>query len=281
MTGSVQQQREVLGQRLREIRRRAGVTGRELSRREGWHESKVSKIEYGKLRASDADIRAYCRHCDANDQLEDLLATNHNIDSAYVEWRRLLGAGLKHGQQRRQKLEAEATHIRNYQPTIVTGLLQTPEYAEGILREVHRFYQLPDDIAEAVAKRMERQQVLYRPEKRFHFIIGEQALHSTVGNDEVMIGQLDRLLSAGRLPRVTFGIVPLTAEVRVLFSNFVIYDNRMVAQEGGTARITVTQPREIALYGRAFDVLAEQAVYGEVARGLIRAALERRSGSGS
>lgn len=91
-----------------------------------------------------------------------------------------------------------------------------------------------------------------------------------------MVGQLDRLLSAGSLPRVTFGIIPVTAEARVLFNNFVMYDNRLVTEEGSTAKLTVTQPREIALYGRAFDTLAGQSVTGEQARELIRRALQSR-----
>ncbi|WP_454194149.1 helix-turn-helix domain-containing protein [Nocardia sp. Marseille-Q1738] len=277
MSSSVQEAREALGKRLREIRRRAGITGRELSRREGWHESKVSKIEYGKLRASDADVRAYCKHSGAEDQLEDLLAAVHNIDSAYVEWRRHLGTGIKSGQQKTLRLEAESRLIRNYQPHIVTGLLQTPEYAEAMIRWVAQFYQLPDDVEQAVAARMERQQVLYRRDHRFHFLIGEQALYTTVGDDQVMVGQLDRLLSAGSLPRVTFGIIPMTAEARVLFNNFVMYDNRLVTEEGSTAKLTITQPREIAQYGRAFDILARQSATGEAARALIRKALETRS----
>jgi hypothetical protein len=261
---------------LRELRRRAEITGRELSRREGWHESKVSKIEYGKLRASDADVRAYCKHCAAEDQLADLLAAIHNIDSAYVEWRRHLSPGIRSGQQRTQRLEAESTLIRNYQPYIVTGLLQTPEYAEAMIRWVTEFYQLPDDVEQAVAARMARQQVLYRRDHRFHFLIGEQALYTTVGDNQVMVGQLDRLLSAGSLPRVVFGIIPMTAEARVLFNNFVMYDNRLVTEEGSTAKLTITQPREIAQYGRAFDMLARQAASGNAARALIRRALESR-----
>jgi transcriptional regulator with XRE-family HTH domain len=276
VSSSVQEAREALGKRLREIRRRAGITGQELSHREGWHESKVSKIEYGKLRASDADVRAYCKHAGAEDQLEDLLAVVHNIDSAYVEWRRHLGTGIKSGQQKTQKLEADSRLIRNYQPYIVTGLLQTPEYAEAMIGWVSEFYQIPDDVEQAVSARMERQQVLYRRDHRFHFLIGEQALYTTVGDDSVMVGQLDRLLSAGSLPRVTFGIIPLTAEARVLFNNFVMYDNRLVTEEGSTAKLTITQPREIAQYGRAFDTLAGQSVTGEKARGLIRRALEAR-----
>ncbi|PPJ03328.1 DNA-binding protein [Nocardia nova] len=278
MTSSVQEARQALGTRLREIRRRAGLSARELARLEGYHESRISKIEYGKLRPSDDDIRAYCNHAGANDQLEDLLATLHNIDSAYVEWRRHLSSGVKSAQKKTSKLETQAKHLRNYQPYIVTGLLQTPEYAEAMIRWVSEFYQLPDDVEQAVAARMERQQVLYRRDHRFHFIIGEQALYTTVGDDNVMIGQLDRLLSAGSLPRVTFGIVPLTAEARVLFNNFVMYDNRLVTEEGSTAKLTVTQPREIALYSRAFETLAGQSVTGEAARDLIRKALDLRTG---
>ncbi|RDI64921.1 hypothetical protein DFR76_107299 [Nocardia pseudobrasiliensis] len=93
-----------------------------------------------------------------------------------------------------------------------------------------------------------------------------------------MIGQLDRLLSAGSLPRVAFGVIPATAAARVLFNNFVMYDNRLVTEEGSTAKLTITQPREIALYGRAFDTLAGQSVTGDSARRLIRKALAIRTG---
>ncbi len=273
----MQEAREALGKRLREVRRRAGVTGRELSRREGWHESKVSKIEYGKIKPSDDDIRAYCAHSNAEDQLADLLATVHNIDAAYIEWRQALGAGIKRIQQQTLKLESEAGHIRNWQPQVITGLLQTADYAEAILKYAIDFYDITDDLDQAVSKRMERQQILYRRNHKFHFLIGEQSLYTTIGSDEVMRGQLDRLHSIIGMPRVTLGIVPREAVGLVVVENFVMFDNRMVKIEGHTAGITITQPREIALYGRAFDVLAKQAATGEAARELIRKALEIRS----
>ncbi|MEV6558964.1 helix-turn-helix transcriptional regulator [Nocardia sp. NPDC051756] len=279
MTSSVQEAREALGKRLRQIRRSAGLTGVELARRAGWHESKVSKIEYGRIKPSDVDIRAYCAHADTNDQIADLLATLHNIDSAYLEWKQVLGTGVKRRQQQTLKLEAEATVIRNYQPYIVTGLLQTAEYARAILANVIEFYGIPDDLDEGVSKRMERQQVLYRRNKRFHFLIGEQSLYTTVGDNGVMAGQLDRLMSVIGLPRVTLGIIPLAAEAKVLMNNFVMFDNRLVKEEGSTAGLSITQPREIALYGRAFDILARQSVTGSSARALIGTALDRRRGT--
>ncbi|WP_067825475.1 helix-turn-helix domain-containing protein [Nocardia inohanensis] len=275
MVDSVQEASEALGKRLREIRRDAGVTGRELAAREGWHESKVSRIEHGKARPSTADLRAYCAHCDAGDQLPDLLASLHNIDSAWLEWRRLLGTGVKRGQQLALKLEAETTIIRNYEPQIIPGLLQTAEYAEAKLKRVIEFYRLPDDLDAGVSKRLERQQILYRRVHQFHFLISETSLYTTVGDHHVMCGQLDRLQAIIGMPRVTLGIVPLMAEAHVVVEGFMMFDNRMVKVEAHTAELTVTQPREIALYGRAFDILAGQSVTGDAARALIRTALLR------
>ncbi len=188
----------------------------------------------------------------------------------------MLGGGIKRAQQLVMKNEAAAQFIRNYEPQVIPGLLQTAEYAEAKLRSVIQFYNLPNGLDSGVSKRMERQQVLYKRGRRFHFLIGEKSLYGTVGGDNVMIGQLDRLLSIIGMPRVALGIVPLTAETVVSVENFMMFDNRMVKIEGHTAELTVTQPREVALYGRAFDVLAGQSVTGEKARALIRTALEIR-----
>ncbi|WP_433601260.1 helix-turn-helix domain-containing protein [Nocardia sp. CA-135953] len=276
MTG-VDDAREALGARLRELRRRSGITGRRLASLSGWHPSKVSKIEYGRIKPSDSDIRAYCEHANAADQLEDLLATLHNIDTAYLEWRRILATGVKRRQQKSVKLEAEANSLRVYTTQVVPGLLQTAEYAEAILRRHVEFYRVPDDVEEGVSKRMDRQRILYQREHRFHFLISEQSLFTTVGNDDVMRGQLDRLASIIGIPRITIGIIPAIAEALIVSNSFVMFDNRMVMVESTAAELTITQPREVAIYGRAFDVLAGQSVTGEAARELIRKALERRA----
>jgi transcriptional regulator with XRE-family HTH domain len=173
--------REALGARLRELRRRAGLTNRRLAQLCGWHESKVSKIEFARIRPSDDDIRAYCRHCGAEDQLPDLLATSNTIEVAYLEWRKILGTGLGRRQQKSLKLEAGAAHIRDFQPQIVPGLLQTAEYAAAKLRRGIEFHRVPDDVENAVSKRMERQRILYQRDHLFHFLIAEQALYTTVG----------------------------------------------------------------------------------------------------
>ncbi|MEU1520853.1 helix-turn-helix transcriptional regulator [Nocardia rhamnosiphila] len=278
MTSSVQQQREALGGRLRELRLQAGLSGSELARQAGWHQTRVPKIEYGKTKPTEADIRLWCTLTDSRDQAADLIATARNIEAAYVEWRRVLQAGTRRRQHVSVKLTEQSKLLRIFQPSLIPGILQTAEYAQAMLRRSIDFHRISDDLDKGVAKRLERQQLLYKGERRFWILIGEQALYTTVGNGLVMAGQLDRLLAVIGLSRVTFGIVPATAELPMQTTNFVMFDDRMVMVETMTAELTISQPREIAQYHRAFNTLAGKAVTEDATRGVIWTALERRRG---
>ncbi len=141
------------------------------------------------------------------------------------------------------------------------------------MRRVIDFYQIPDDLEAGVSARMERQQVLYKGGHRFHFILAEQALWTMVGDATTMVGQLDRLLTVLSLARVSLGVVPARAQYRVPTNQFVIFDDRVVHVEAVSAELAITQPREIAIYAKAFRELSELAVYGQNAKGLIEAAL--------
>lgn len=276
MTGSIDRQREALGARLRELRLTAGLSGAELARRNGWHQTKISKIEYGRIKPSREDIRMWCAQCSALDQVPDLVASLENLTTAYLEWRKVLGTGTKRRQHALVNLSETAEIIRVYNPHFVPGFLQTAGYAAEVLRNVSRFYQTPDDVEAGVAKRLERQQLLYRGNRRFHFLVGEQALYTTVGGAAVMNGQLDRLIAVTGLPRVTIGVVPTKAELPFAPTNFSMFDTKVVLVEAITAELTITQPREVKIYHQAFDTLARQSVTGEEARDLIRKALDTR-----
>ncbi|MFE3189478.1 helix-turn-helix domain-containing protein [Nocardia sp. NPDC059240] len=278
MTSSVHEAREALGARLRELRRDAGISGRELASLAGWHESAVSKIETGDRSPTEAQLRAYCVHTGNEAQLPDLIATLRNVQAAYVEWRKVLGTGTKRRQHQAVKLAEESKLMRIFQPNLIPGILQTAEYAEAVLRRYIKFYRVPDDLDAGVAKRLERQHLLYKGDRRFHILVSEQALQTTVGNDAVMTGQLDRLLAVIGLSRVLLGIVPARAELPIQVTNFVMFDERLVLVEAVTAELSITQPREIGTYGRLFTELAELSATGDAARALIRKALEMRSG---
>jgi transcriptional regulator with XRE-family HTH domain len=274
VTSSVHQAREALGQRLRDVRKDARLTGRRLAERAGWHSSKVSKIEYGKQTPSEDDIRVWCRLTSASDQIPDLIATVRHIEAMYVEWRRMLGAGTRRRQQISHELESQTKLMRWYEPLLIPGILQTAEYAEAIMRRVID-YRVPDDLDSGVATRMERQQVLYRGDHRFDIVIAEQALHTTVGDAAVMVGQLDRILAVMTLPRLRFGVIPADSEYRVPTNQFIMFDDRLVQVETVSAELAISQPQEIALYLRAFRELAEQAVHGKAARELVATSQRR------
>src|SRR5262249_31287533 len=187
--------------------------------------------------------------------------------------RRRLRTGTRRRQEKSRALEAETRLMRWYEPVLVPGILHTAEYAAAVMRRVIDFYEIPDDLAAGVAARMERQQILYEGNHRFHFVLAEQALRTEVGSAEVMIGQLDRLLTILSLPRVRLGILPAYHPYRVPTNQFIMFDDRVVHVEAVSAELTITQPREIALYVKAFTELSEAAVYGPGARSLIAAAL--------
>jgi hypothetical protein len=90
-----------------------------------------------------------------------------------------------------------------------------------------------------------------------------------------MAGQLDRLLAVMSLPRVSLGIIPATGKRDSWTeSNFWIFDDSRVHVETASARLTITQRREITLYARLFERLQRSAVYGRDARALITRALD-------
>lgn len=79
-SSSAQQALSTLGSRLRELRRDAGLSGRDLARLAGWHSSKVSKIEHGRQAPMDSDIATWCTHCRADDQAPDLIAAMRAVE---------------------------------------------------------------------------------------------------------------------------------------------------------------------------------------------------------
>lgn len=279
MSHQAQQAREALGARLRELRKDAKLTGRALADVASWHLSKVSRIEHGKQNASEDDIRTWCRIVAAEDQIPDLIATVRHIEAMWMEWRRMFATGAKVPQKRSLSLYEKTTAFRIYHPTVVWGTLQTAGYATAAFRQVVDFLQIPDDTDEAVALRLRRQHYLYQGDRRFSVILGEQALYTDFGGPDVMRGQLDRLLAVMSLPRLSLGIIPRRAQQLIWPGNpFSMFDDRLVVVETYSAELAVTQPREIALYRRAFSMLRQSAVYGQQVRALIVAALRELDG---
>ncbi|MFD8584942.1 helix-turn-helix domain-containing protein [Streptomyces californicus] len=274
-SSSAQQARRILADQLAGLARDAGLTGRELAVRCGWHPSKSSRIMNARTPPSTGDIRAWCRACGAEDQTADLLASLRSAEGMWIGWRRMEQAGLKQAQEARLPLFERTRRFRSYSSWFVPGLIQTRGYTEAVLRAVQRRRVEVDDVAEAVAARMERQRVLYEGGRRFAFLVEEPVLRNGIGGTDVLVGQLGHLLTVGSLPNVSLGVIPTSAErSRMPVEGFWIFDSDRTNVELVSGYLTLTQPSEVAMYADTFAELAEMAVYGVDARALIVAALD-------
>ncbi|MFJ7276591.1 DUF5753 domain-containing protein [Kitasatospora sp. NPDC098663] len=193
----------------------------------------------------------------------------------YVEWRRLERAGLKRAQESVRPLFERTRRFRMYQSWVVPGLLQTAAYTRAVLHTIVSLRNTPDDVDEAVAVRMERQNVLHTGNHRFAVLVEEWVLRTVIGTPDVLLGQLGHLIGVGSLPSVSLGVIPLgsTRGAGWPVESFTMYDDAQVNVELVSAHLTITQPAEIAEYGQTFSELASIAVYGAEARSLITQAI--------
>ncbi|MFG3579372.1 DUF5753 domain-containing protein [Micromonospora chersina] len=200
-----------LGAELRRLRRRESLTLEQVCGRLGWAStSKLSRIELGQSRPDLADVL---------DLLDVYAVPPHQRDELIViardaatgrGWSKALGE-MGERQRAYAELEAGAVRIVDYQPVLVPGLLQIPEYAR--LR-VSAGALLADDVdVEAdVRARAVRQEVLCRPEPpHYTALIDERACDPAGLSAEVWRDQLRHLVVLAERPHVTIRLLPRNA----------------------------------------------------------------------
>lgn len=267
---NVHEARTALGNRLRVLRKQAGLSGRELAESLSWQASKISKIENSKQTPSDQDVLAWTRATNSESETEDLLASLHTLEVQHAEWQRQLRTGLKPHQNEIAELNAKTRLFRVFESTCIPGLLQTAGYARSRFAQSITVFKIRNDINDAVQARMQRQDILYRADKRFHFVITEAALRYRLCAPEIMLGQLDRLVSMSALPNVRLGIIGFeTAYVVAPAHGFWLLDDERVMVETFSAELNLAQPQETSLYSSVFESLAAVASYGSSARAII------------
>jgi transcriptional regulator with XRE-family HTH domain len=272
---NVHEARIALGHRLRELRTAANLSGRQLAEQLSWPASKISKLENGRQTPSDQDIRVWTQATGSEPETDALLASLHTLEVQHAEWRRILHAGIRPRQNELADLDQQTKLFRVFESTVIPGLLQTAEYARIRLAEGIRVFKLTNDINAAVEGRIRRQEILYRPDKRFCFVLTEAALRIRLCPPEVMLGQLDRLMSLSALPNVKLGIIGFQTQYATSpWHGFWMYDTDRVLVETYSAALTLAQPPEIELYARVFDELAAVASYGRAARAIINGVID-------
>jgi transcriptional regulator with XRE-family HTH domain len=279
-SSSVQQARQDIADRLREIRLDAGLTARAIAAAAGWHESKCSRIENGRTQPSDEDVRTWCRICGATEQAADLIAASRAAVSTWTQWRRLERPGLRRIQESVRQLWETTREFRIYSPFLIPSPVQSPAYIRTLLRAVRE--QRPnvvDDIEEAVEVRVDRQRLTYEGSHQFTILLEENVLRHQIGGVPVLREQLRHLRSSMSLPSVRLGIIPFSADRSPLHpvEMFFLFDDAQVNVELVSGWLRITQPSEVEMYAEAFARLSEMAIYGTAARILITRTIQNLS----
>jgi transcriptional regulator with XRE-family HTH domain len=284
--GAEREQAQRLAGELRRLRDLSGLSGRELARRMGTSQSKVSRIELGTTIPSLPEVTAWASAIGASPGVHDSLVALAEAAFTEVQSWRDASRRRPHAQDEIRALESRTRMLRIFQPSVVPGMLQTAEYA----RRVFSFF--PATLAEsaipaAVAGRLNRQLALYETDRKFSFLITEAALRWRPGPPELMVAQLDRIVSVSTLDNVSVAVIPLGVQaVATLTHAFVIYEgwaeqDTLVEVDTIHAQLFVKRQGDVALYRQRWERLTQMTIVGEEAREFISglsAGLRARSG---
>jgi hypothetical protein len=204
--------RILVGAHLRRLREHQGLTRAEAGEPIRSSESKISRMELGRVALKERDVLDLLSLYGVHDKQErDALVARVREANAPGWWSSYSDV-TPNWFQRYLGLEATATLIRTYELQFIPGLLQTEEYARAVVPlgpgAAHQ-----DQIARRVRLRLERQQLLTRPDPpKLWAVVDEAALRRPVGGPRVMRDQLEALITiVMKMPNVRLQVLPLAA----------------------------------------------------------------------
>ncbi|MDP9795640.1 transcriptional regulator with XRE-family HTH domain [Catenuloplanes nepalensis] len=259
--------RMLLGSQLRKLREAKGVT-REKA---GWEirssESKISRMELGRVGFKERDVADLLTLYGVDDDQEraSLLALAREANTP--GWWHKHSDVLPNWFQAYLGLEATATIIRNYEVQYIPGLLQTADYARGVILLGHTLAPA-EEIQSRVKLRMARQQVLHRAEApRFWGLLDEAALRRPIGGQAVMREQILHLLELAKLPNITLQVIPFEAGGHAAaggqFSILRFHDQELpdvVYMEQLTSALYLDKREDVDHYAAAMERLCVEAL---------------------
>jgi transcriptional regulator with XRE-family HTH domain len=259
--------RRQLGRRLRRLREAAGKTERDIEEAQLASRAKLWRIESGKSPIKVADVRALCWLYGADQPTTDALAGLAAGTTAQGWWEDY-GDVLPGWFSLYLGLEAAATEIRIYDPELVHGLLQTPEYVRA-LRQASNPGGDDDDIRRQIKLRRERQHILNNrtPPLRVIAVLGAGVLARQVGGPEVMTEQIERLHVLAQRDNIDIRVLPWEAGAHAaMVGAFTILDfddpddPAVVYLETQTGARYLEKADELAEYRRIFELTYEKTV---------------------
>jgi len=255
---------ETVGAILARWRKRRKMTGQALGDRVGMSQAKISRLETGVVTAEPSDVRLIAEALEVPPtEVEHLVELAEHADDRLTEWTSA-GHGSADRQREYARKETAAKELRVFQPAVVPGLVQTSEYARAVLTASHDGKddrQRTQAVSGAVNARMVRNQILYLPDRRFHFLITEQVLRNRVCEPAEMIAQIHRLREVADFPGVQLRIIADGTTLPVPpYHGFEVADERWVSVDLFTSSVYSGGRKTTRDYRRVFDELEAAAV---------------------
>jgi transcriptional regulator with XRE-family HTH domain len=200
--------RILLGSQLRRLREAKGITREEAGYEIRASESKISRMELGRVSFKDRDVADLLTMYGVVDETERAALQNLAAEANAQGWWHNYNDILPSWFQVYVGLEEAASVIRTYEVQFVPGLLQTREYARAVVVAGQPSATSPE-VERRVGLRMQRQSILYRDKPpRLWVVLDEAALRRPIGGRDVMRDQVRHLIEMAALPNVTIQIMP-------------------------------------------------------------------------
>ncbi|GAA2815906.1 Scr1 family TA system antitoxin-like transcriptional regulator [Kribbella solani] len=200
--------RIILGAHLRRMRVAAGISRSDA----GWEirssESKVSRMELGRVGLKERDVGDLLTLYGLDDEEERGRLLTLAREANNPGWWHRYGDVLPSWFHSYLDLEAAAQLIRVYELQFVPGLLQTEEYIRAVI-QLGRGMIAAEEVERRVTLRTNRQEILTRPDPvRLWAVVDEAVLQRPIGGVKAMLTQIDHLIEASQYPNVTLQVMP-------------------------------------------------------------------------
>lgn len=285
-TGGPTVLRILLGGQLRRLREAKQITLEEAGTVIRASQSKVSRLEAGRLGFKDRDVTDLLTLYGVTDENErgalQALARRANAPGWWHDYSDILPRWF----EVYLGLEEAASQLRVCEVQWVPGLLQTEDYARAVMLLGHHGAS-PKEIERRVRLRMARQAVLDRPDpSSLQVVVDEAVLQRQVGGPAVMRDQLKHLADMAERPNVTIQILLFQASGCSAGESFSILRFAepdlpdVVYLEQLTSALYQDRPEDVNTYLTVWQRLSTQALTpGETTKFLSRACVEMNDNS--
>ena len=273
MTGTspTVRQRE-LGKRLRELRGQHDLTVEEVAEKLLCSATKVSRLETGARRPSLRDVRDLCVIYGVDESTSAALMSLARGAREQGWWTQYEDLNL----DPYIGLEQEAIAITCYSAFYVPALLQTPDYAQAIIKAIAPKMDT-SILKQRVEVRLRRQQLLEQNNRpRYRVLLDESALHRRVGGTALMAAQLDKVLAEVRHDKATVQVIPFDVGAHASADGYFVlleFDephlSPIVFLEGLTGNQYLERKDEIDRYRETVEYLRDCALSPRESQALI------------